>query len=58
MDYFYYIGTFALLIVGLALYLKGEVKAGLKLYGLELSIETKEPSKKRQKTPRQLPPSQ
>ena len=38
------IGTLALLL-GFALYVKGDVKAGFKLLGFELSIEAKEPAR-------------
>jgi hypothetical protein len=40
--YMWLIGMSALLIVGVTLYLKGDVKAGFKMLGIELSIEAKE----------------
>jgi len=40
--YLFGIGALALLIVGFAFYLKGDVKAGFKMFGIELSIETRD----------------
>ena len=42
--YLFGIGVLALLVVGFALYRKGDVKAGLKMFGIELSIEAKDRS--------------
>ena len=42
--YLFFIGTLALLIVGFAIYMKGDVKAGFKMLGIELSIEAKDRS--------------
>jgi hypothetical protein len=39
--YFFGIGVLALLLVGFALYTKGDVKAAVKIFGIEVSIETK-----------------
>lgn len=40
--YWFTISTFALLVLGVALYRKGDVKAALKMVGIEISIEAKE----------------
>ena len=40
--YLFGIGTLALLLLGFALYVKGDVKAGFKLLGIEFSIEAKD----------------
>ena len=40
--YFFAIGTLALLLLGFALYIKGDVKARFKLLGIEFSIDAKD----------------
>jgi hypothetical protein len=42
--YVFGIGVLALLIVAFALYVKGDVKAGFKMLGVEFSIEAKDHS--------------
>lgn len=52
--YVFSLSMIALATVIVALYVKGYVKAGLKVLGLELSIEARE--KPRQKTPKRKGP--
>jgi hypothetical protein len=40
--YLFGIGVLALLLVGFAVYTKGDVKAAVKMFGIELSIEAKD----------------
>jgi hypothetical protein len=40
------LGVLTLLVVGFALYWKGDVKAAVKMFGIELSIETKDSPRK------------
>ena len=40
--YLFGIGALALLIVGFAIYVKGDVKAAFKMFGIELSIEARD----------------
>lgn len=42
--YAFCIGALALLLVAFALYIKGDVKAAVKMFGIEVSIETKDRS--------------
>jgi hypothetical protein len=40
--YLFGLGALTLLLVGFALHRKGDVKAGLKMFGIELSIEARD----------------
>ena len=40
--YLFSLGVLALLVVGFALYWKGDVKAAVRMFGIELSIEAKD----------------